>query len=156
WCDGQIAAEKSTASTGNHSISLLPLIDETLREASCSLGDVEAVAVSGGPGSFSGLRVGLSVAKGLAYATGIRVVAVPTLEALARTVEASEAAICALLDAHKGELYAAIFGSAAENWSRRTPDLVITPERLRNWLPVPCTVIGDATVSYEVFLREQF
>jgi len=156
WCDGQIVAEESIGSNRNHAVTLLPLIDDTLRQAGCSIRDVEAVAVSSGPGSFSGLRVGLSVAKGLVCATGARIIAVPTLEALARTVDGPQEAICTLLDAYKGELYAAVFAPAARGWSRLTPDTLLTPEGLRGWLPLPCTVVGDTGAPYGDLLREQF
>jgi tRNA threonylcarbamoyladenosine biosynthesis protein TsaB len=88
------------------------------------------VAVSGGPGSFTGLRIGLSVAKGLAYATGASLIAVPTLEALARTVAHLDGKICPVLDARKGELYAACFQAAGGAFRRLTDDLLLTPEEL--------------------------
>jgi tRNA threonylcarbamoyladenosine biosynthesis protein TsaB len=161
WSDGQIIAEVSGASQ-NHAVSLLPFIDDTLRQAGCAIGDVDAVAVSSGPGSFSGLRVGLSVAKGLACATGVRVIPVPTLAALARSLHPArlpasqrEQTICTLLDAHKGELYAATFAPAAQGGERLTPDTVVTAEALLPHLPLPCLILGDAVVTYGAFLRER-
>jgi tRNA threonylcarbamoyladenosine biosynthesis protein TsaB len=83
--DGQCVSERSRIADGSHAVSLLSLIEEVLRDGGCAVPDLDAVAVSGGPGSFTGLRIGLSIAKGLAYATGACLIAVPTLEALART-----------------------------------------------------------------------
>ena len=59
------------------------------------------------------------------------------------------------LDAHKGELYAALFASADGSWSRLRPDAVVTGEELLAWLPVSCAVVGDAVVNYGSFLREK-
>jgi tRNA threonylcarbamoyladenosine biosynthesis protein TsaB len=128
--DGETAAEKSRSADGSHAVSLLSLIDEVLQAGSCTVRDLDAVAVSGGPGSFTGLRIGLSVAKGLAYATGARLIAVSTLEALARTVAHLDAKICPVLDARKGELYAACFQSSNGLLQRLTDDQLLTPEEL--------------------------
>ena len=152
--DGVLAAEKSRTADGSHAVSLLSLIEEVLRDGECSVCDLEAVAVSGGPGSFTGLRIGWSVAKGLAYATGARLIAVPTLEALARTVAHLSGTVCPALDARKGELYAACFQSANGGFQRLTDDLLLTPEALLGVLPRPCVVLGDAVPVYGAFLQQ--
>jgi tRNA threonylcarbamoyladenosine biosynthesis protein TsaB len=151
--DGTVVAEQSLTTTGNHAASLLPLIDEVLRSAACPVDALDAIAVSSGPGSFTGLRVGLSVAKGMACATGAELVAVPTLEALARTVVHREGIICALLDARKGELYAAIFEAHAGALQRLTADALLTPDALLDSLPTPCVVLGDAVERYGALLQ---
>ncbi len=150
--DGTVVAEQSRLANGSHAVSLLPLIDEVLRQAECPVRALDAVAVSGGPGSFTGLRISLSVAKGMAYASGLRVVAVPTLEALARTVADRHGVICPVLDARKGELYAACFESSRAGWRRLTFDALVTPEALVRTLPTPCVVLGDAVDTYAAFL----
>jgi tRNA threonylcarbamoyladenosine biosynthesis protein TsaB len=151
--DGKVVAEWSQVADGSHAVSLLPLIETVLHDASCSVGDLDAIAVSIGPGSFTGLRIGLSVAKGLALATGARVIGVSTLEALARTVAQHHALICALLDARKGELYGARFASTEEGWKRLTPDTLYVPESALELLAMPCAVVGDALTTYGSFLR---
>lgn len=152
--DGELICEQSRTADGNHAVSLLSLIDEVLQAGGCAARDLDAVAVSGGPGSFTGLRIGLSVAKGLTYATGAGLVAVPTLEALARTVAHLEGNLCPLLDARKGELYAACFRAAASGLQRLTADLLVTPEALLQILPPPCVILGDAVGPYGAFLRQ--
>ncbi len=152
--DGEVVTEQSQMANGSHAVTLLPLIADTLQRAGYGLRDLDAIAVSGGPGAFTGLRVGLSVAKGLAFATGIPVIAVPTLEALARTLSRHEGFICTLLDARKGELYAACFESAAGVVRRLTPDALITSLELVERIALPCVVIGDAAERYGAFLRE--
>ena len=152
--DGETIAEESRTADGSHAVSLLSLIEEVLQNGGCSVRDLDAVAVSGGPGSFTGLRIGLSVAKGLAYATGARLIAVPTLEALARTVAHLDGTVCPVLDARKGELYAACFQSSHGVLRRLTGDLLLTPEGLLKILPTPCVMLGDAVAGYGTFLQQ--
>lgn len=154
--DGELAVEQSEPAQGSHAVSLLPLIDTVLRRADCRLDALDAVAVSSGPGSFTGLRVGLSVAKGFARATGARLVAVPTLEALARTVPGAPGAVCAVLDARKGELYAALFESSTAGCRRLTADQLVTAEALVALLPAPCVVVGDGGTVCASALRAHF
>lgn len=152
--DGTSVVEQSLLTTGNHAASLLPLIEDVLRRAACPVDRLDAIAVSNGPGSFTGLRIGLSVAKGIACATGARLIAVPTLEALARTVVHYEGVICPVLDARKGELYAASFEASGGVLTRLTADVLMTPESLLEILPTPCVVLGDAVERYgELFTR---
>ena len=146
--DGRLVAEKPQLTDGSHAVSLLPLIDEVLRKAGSTLDALDAIAVSGGPGSFTGLRVGLSVAKGLTRATGARLVTVPTLAALARTVVDHYGVIWSLLDARKGEIYAACFESSPDGCRRLTPDALLTVEALMTTLPTPSVVLGDAVNAY--------
>jgi tRNA threonylcarbamoyladenosine biosynthesis protein TsaB len=152
--DGRVVAEESEV-TGSHAASLLPLIDGVLMRAGCTVRDLDAIAVSSGPGSFTGLRVAMSVAKGLACAAGLRVVGVPTLEALARSV-AQPGTICALLDARKGELYAAWFEFADGTLRRLAADALLTPEQLVALVPAPCVFVGDAVEAYGDLLRGHF
>jgi tRNA threonylcarbamoyladenosine biosynthesis protein TsaB len=153
--DGEVVAEQSEVTSGNHAASLLPAIDAVLQRGQCPAHTLDAVAVSGGPGSFTGLRVGLSVAKGLARATGARLVAVPTLEALARAAADRHGVVCSLLDARKAELYAACFELSASGCRRLTPDALVTLESLVSMLPTPCVVVGDAVTSYGAALRSR-
>jgi tRNA threonylcarbamoyladenosine biosynthesis protein TsaB len=145
--DGAIAAE-GAREDGRHATSLLPLIDEVLRAAGCAVGDLDGIAVSAGPGSFTGLRIGLSVAKGLAWAAQVPLVGVSTLEALVRTLEPRRGTVHTLLDARKGEIYAACFESGPSGWERRMADAVTTPEALLPALKAPCTILGDAVLAY--------
>jgi tRNA threonylcarbamoyladenosine biosynthesis protein TsaB len=111
---------------------LLPALDALLRAEGVRLDAVEAFAVSIGPGSFTGLRVGIATAKGLAFASGRAVAAVPTLDALALPALGGGAPVAAILDARRGEVYAALFGPGGE---RLAPDAVLAPEALAERLP---------------------
>lgn len=92
-----------------HSERLMPLIDSLLRESEININDINCVAVAAGPGSFTGLRIGVATARGLAQALNIPAVPVCTLEALAEGVFAPGVLICPLLDARRNQVYAAIF-----------------------------------------------
>ena len=107
---GRVVAQRSINEKNIHSEKLLPMIDGILCDASLTLDAIDAVAVSIGPGSFTGLRIGLSTAKGLSMALQKPIIAVPTLDALAyeycRTNPASVGAlICPLIDAKRDEVF---------------------------------------------------
>ncbi len=110
------------------------------------------MAVSIGPGSFTGLRVGLATAKGLALGTGAAVVGVSTLEALAAGYEpAMEITICALLDAYRAEVYVAVFRRRAGRLERLRADAVLAPEAVKEALAdvaQPVHLIGNGAARY--------
>lgn len=129
------------------------MVEDLLRDAGLRVADLDAVAVSSGPGSFTGLRIGFGFAKGLVYAIGARLVLVPTLEALAAVVGADRGPVCAAIDARKQEVYAAVFEPETEsNGTRRlrrtTDDLALSATALAERLPDGCTLIGDASEAY--------
>src|SRR3970282_1974851 len=113
---------------GNHAEILLPLIGMVLAKAGVLLPEISAFAVSIGPGSFTGLRIGLSTVKGLAYGWEVPVVGVPTLLAVAARVTGWDGLVCPLLDARKKEVYAALFRKEAETLERLAEDLVCSAE----------------------------
>ncbi len=148
WEDGRVVADQKQQTTGNHAVALLGMIDSVLNSAGWGVESLSAIGVAAGPGSFTGLRVGLSTAKGLAFARNIDLVAVPTLTALAATVQQSYDRVTPILDARKDELYAASFRVID---GRLTADLdacLITPARLFERLPAPGAVLGDALLRY--------
>lgn len=106
--DGGEYVERSLVESHIHSEKLLTLVQEVLAEAGVSLHQIDAVAVSLGPGSFTGLRIGLSTAKGLSYSLERPLIAVPTFEAIAEAVRAVNAPvreIVVVMDARQGEFY---------------------------------------------------
>src|SRR5713101_6526754 len=109
----------------NHAEVLLPLIETALQAAAVSLSELSCLAVSIGPGSFTGLRIGLSTAKGLAYGWQIPVVGVSTLLANAARVTDYDGLICSLLDARKKQVYASLFRRCGERLARLTEDSVL-------------------------------
>lgn len=120
---GQLLAEYSLMPGRSHSRHLLGMAEAIMQACAVDWGDLDAVAVSCGPGSFTGLRVGLAAAKGLAFATGKQLVPVPTLDALAAQMPPVDMPVCALLDARKAQVYAALYHPAGV-------DAAGLPERL--------------------------
>jgi tRNA threonylcarbamoyladenosine biosynthesis protein TsaB len=150
-----VLAERSLGMTRNHAVAILPLIDETLQDGGVGLRDVDAVAVSIGPGSFTGLRVGLSVAKGLVLVGGMAIVGVPTLEVLAQTAAADGVPICTVLDARRGEVYTAAFRCCHGGVECIHEATVVSLEHLASYVPSPCRMIGDLVDTRAAFLRER-
>lgn len=107
--DGRVSQIGIISARGNHSETVLPLIQSVLDKADCRLADLAAIAIAIGPGSFTGLRIGLALVKGLAYDGNLPVIGVSSLEAQAARVHDLAGLICPLLDARKQEVYAALF-----------------------------------------------
>lgn len=124
--------------------ALLPCIDAALAGAGVALADLDAFAIAVGPGSFTGLRVGVSTLKGLAFGSAQPVAAVSTLAALAYRAPKGRGAAVALLDARRGELYAGVFDvEGALPHAHEPPEGVYTPEQLAAHLPRRCVLVGD-------------
>lgn len=133
----EIGPQQSTAA------ALAPEIDALLTELGLRPADLRAIAVTLGPGSFTGLRVGVTTAKTLAYATGAAVIGVDTLHAVAEQSEAAIADVWVLLDAQRKQVYAACWqrDSAAE-WRRAAPTAILDLDSLTEALPARAWVTG--------------
>ncbi len=105
----QTIAEYTVNYKKTHSQTLLPMIDEMIRMVDISLSDIDAIAVSGGPGSFTGLRIGSATAKGLGLALDKPLINVPTVDALAYNVFPYEGLICPIMDARRRQVYTGIY-----------------------------------------------
>jgi tRNA threonylcarbamoyladenosine biosynthesis protein TsaB len=153
--DGVVLAERAERTRSSHAGTLPTLVEAVFVDAGERLESGDAVAVSIGPGSFTGLRIGLSFAKGLAFARGIRLVGVPTLDALALAAPKWEGRLCAVLDARKQEVYAALYEHDGRGIVRCGAPIAIGAAALAAKLAGrPCTFIGDAVGAYaDVFRR---
>ena len=136
-----------------HSERLMAMVHRLLEDCRATLDDVDGLAVSIGPGSFTGLRVGAATAKGLALARGWPVAPVPTLDALAAGLPFADAAVCPILDARKGEVYLGLYGWTGEAMSRRSEYLALPPERAVERLPSPVIVLGDGVAACRPYWR---
>jgi tRNA threonylcarbamoyladenosine biosynthesis protein TsaB len=111
---------------GNHAEVVLPLIESLFEKAQITVQELSGIAVSIGPGSFTGLRIGLATAKGIAYESGLPLVGISTLHANAARVNHFKGIIASLLDARKSELYLALFRRDNVTTTRLTPDSVLS------------------------------
>lgn len=154
-CDGpEILTDSARpVDRGNHATTLLPMIDAALTAAGLGLSDLDLLAVSIGPGSFTGLRIGLSIAKGFALAARLPVVGVPTLEALAHAAGRRPGLVCPVLDARKREVYGAGFRWAGETLEQVCEAAVLEPQGFAACLSSPCTLVGDGVDAYESLWR---
>ena len=100
-----ITAEYTVNHKKTHSQTLLPMLDEIVRMTEQNLEDLDAIAVSGGPGSFTGLRIGSATAKGLGLALEKPLIHVPTLDAMAYNLYGCGERICPIMDASRGQVY---------------------------------------------------
>lgn len=162
----QILAELSLQIPRAHSTRLMPLIDQAVRESGVSKCDLEAVAAGIGPGSFTGLRIGLATAKGIAFALGIPTVGVPTLQSLAYGTGAQIGLVVPMLDAKRGNVYTAVYGAGDRDpatWVELMPPTHMSVEQLaeeirilrsglqQTWQFV--TLCGDAAEQYADSLK---
>jgi tRNA threonylcarbamoyladenosine biosynthesis protein TsaB len=141
--DGALAGETTLLGRESHAERLLPALERLLAALGVALGDLAAVAVSIGPGSFTGLRTGIATAKGLALALGVPLYGVPTLEALAANAPPGSGTVCALLAARRGEAFAALFAAGAGGPERACADGVVALDALGAWLPDGCLLVGE-------------
>ena len=92
-----------------HSQTLLPMIDEVVRMLELDLHTIDAIAVAGGPGSFTGLRIGSATAKGLGFALDKPLIQIPTVDGLAYNLAGSSALVCPLMDARRNQVYTGLY-----------------------------------------------
>jgi tRNA threonylcarbamoyladenosine biosynthesis protein TsaB len=141
-----VLGEASWQVGGQQTSEVLPAAVRLWERAGISAADLDAVAVSAGPGSYTGLRVGFSLAKGMALARGLPVVAIPTLEAVAYQHRDAAARLCAVVDAGRGQLYVARFERGQMLPRQRGQVAVLTPDELASRLAAerrPLLVCGE-------------
>jgi tRNA threonylcarbamoyladenosine biosynthesis protein TsaB len=154
-CDGGTLIAQSFQNAGlTHSQTLLKMTEDMLRSCGVKLADVARIAVAAGPGSFTGIRIGVAAAKGLAWGSGKPLRGVSTLRA---TVSATElpGVLCPVMDARRGEVYNAVFryddGLYLRECDDRAVSLEVLADEARN-RAVPYVLLGDgAELAYEVF-----
>ena len=155
---GRLVAESRVSVAVTHGERLMAAIDGVLRSARWELGDVDGFAVALGPGSFTGLRIGLSTVKGLAFATGKPVVGVPTLDALAWRLPFCAYPVCPVLDARKNEVYTALYltrdGRLDRLEAARAVGPAILAEELRATTEGPVVFLGDGVAPFASLFAE--
>lgn len=146
--NGTVLASLSLSSNVTHSRRLLTAIERLLNDTGISKDDIAGYAVGLGPGSFTGLRIGMATVKGLAAASGKPLYGVSTLDILAANIRC-EKLICSVLDARKKEVYAAFYRADKQGRSSRVTDIVVVPpEELAQNIDEPVVMVGDGLHSY--------
>lgn len=145
WEDGRIRASFYQDCGLTHSRTLTALCEELLSSAGLSLSEADLLAVSAGPGSFTGVRIGIAAVKGMAFGAGIPCIAVSSLEALAFGAAAffEGARLCACADARAGRMYAAEFRAKGGAARRLSEDRTVETAALAEELPARTVLLGD-------------
>lgn len=136
-----------------HSSELMPAIVRIIEENGLTIKDIDGLSVSLGPGSFTGLRIGLATAKGLAQALNIPLVGIGTLDGLASNLLFPNRIICPILDAPKAEVYTALYRTC-EGTERLTEYLAISPQRLIEMIKEPTIFLGNGLKMYGDLIGE--
>ena len=144
---GLIAETRLNVKT-THSERLMTAVNNTLVQSELTLADIDVFAVAAGPGSFTGLRIGLSTVKGLSYATGKPVVTVPTLEAFAWNFPYCSYPLCLMLDARRSEVYATVYRWEENSFSTVLECISIRPETLLETLQGRVLFAGEGVLVY--------
>ncbi|MDH3360429.1 MAG: tRNA (adenosine(37)-N6)-threonylcarbamoyltransferase complex dimerization subunit type 1 TsaB, partial [Desulfobulbaceae bacterium] len=153
--DGFCVGELSLLTKVTHSRRLLNAIETLFEQAGCDWDGVSGIAVSLGPGSFTGIRIALSTAKGLAMAAGKPLVGISTLDGIAGQFTHLDKPLCVILDARKKEVYAAFYECLADGTVKQTSDyMVLPPEQLAAQITEPTVMAGDGAEFYaDLFLN---
>lgn len=150
--DNVVAAELASSAAGTLSVWLLKSIKGILDKTGRSTGEIDLFAVDVGPGSFTGIRVGVSTVKGLAWTTGRKAAGVSTLKALAMNITSSESPICPVLDARKGEVYAALYLRKNGRFEELMGESALKPQalfdRVNELSPGPVVFLGGGLAVY--------
>jgi len=151
--DGRLLGQYYQNSKLTHSKTLLPMVEALLKNLDITISDIGIVAVSRGPGSFTGVRIGVSTAKGLAWGAGIPVCGVSTLEAMAYQTPEQDVIVCPVMDARRSQVYNALFEWRNGKPARLCGDRAISLEdlsiELKGYSPTYLLVGDGAAISYE-------
>lgn len=154
--DRRIRHERIGDARLTHGERLPGELNRVLEEAGIALAQVELLAVAAGPGSFTGMRVGIAAMQGVAMATGLRIVPVSTLEALSRAVPVDRGRLAAWMDAQRGQVFAALYepdGRAVEAPTVGTPAETLEAWGLGPSDAPPVRFVGDGAVRYADVIR---
>ncbi len=152
--NGTIVSEQIADPRSSYSKYLLQMVDHVLKEGKARLNDVDGFAVTIGPGSFTGLRVGVSLLKGFVLATEKPFVGINSLEALAATVDSPGYPVCTALDARKSEVYAAVFESQKNELRPVITERALSPEALCETIHAPTLFTGSGVERYRELFKK--
>ena len=153
----ELLGEITLNTKNTHSEKLMPLVKHLLDELALTVKDLDAIAVTQGPGSFTGLRIGMATAKGLAQGAGKKLIAVPTLDCLAQNLLHYPGIICPIMNAQKKQVYTAIYRSGREKLERLSDYQAIAVEQLAAQLKElneDVWFVGDGVAAFADIFQE--
>lgn len=153
--DDTIAGKKTFGKNLNHGKEIVSSLKAIFDEITWEPNDVDLIAVSIGPGSYTGLRIGITCAKTLAYTLKKPVIDVPTLDVLAENVRSDIENICPVIDAKRKKVYACIYARNDNEKKRITDYLIISPRELLKILPEPVLLFSDGLIPYKDLFAEK-
>lgn len=162
--NGRLLREEESVSSERHSSTLVPFLEKLLKKARWKPEDIDVLAVGIGPGSFTGIRVGVTTAKLLGLVWKTKLVGISSLEALARTGETSEGVLPVAIDARRGRIYAALYEKKAGRFSERISPMLTTPEEFFKRVGGPAAILerpsvrasGIALAAFDRAVRKKF
>ena len=160
--DNTVIAEYTTNFKKTHSETLLPMIDAIFQMTGKDESELTAIAVSQGPGSFTGLRIGASLAKGLAFPKDLPIIPVPTIDAIAYGAFPADAVLCPLMDARRMEVYSGLYSFDGDRFivhepacARPLSEQIKAAEALAEKLDKPVLYLGDGLPVFMEEIRAQ-
>lgn len=151
-CDGCLIGEFTTNFKKTHSQTLLPMLDQVVQMLGIELDSVDAIAVSKGPGSFTGLRIGSATAKGLGLALNRPLIAVPTVDAIAYNLYGNTQLICPLMDARRSQVYTGLYTFEEDQFKVVMPQKAVGIQDILaevNHIGEPVIFLGDGVPVYQ-------
>lgn len=141
-----------------HSQTLLPMLDEVLKMTEMDLKEIDAIAVAGGPGSFTGLRIGSSTAKGLGFVLKKPIIEIPTVDALAYNLFGTDKLICPIMDARRNQVYTGLYEFHGSEFCIISPQKPVCIEEIIeeiNGIKREVIFLGDGVPVYETIITEK-
>lgn len=148
-CDDAVLAETVLDRGETHTRVLMKIIHDMLLDAGIRMTDIDGFAVTIGPGSFTGLRIGLATVKGLAFAAGKPIAGISTLDALAAPFGDATGHVCAMIDARRGEVYTALYRCGSSRLIPDGPAWAASPDQAIANISGPALFVGDGVLVYK-------
>lgn len=156
--ENKLIGEFSINTALTHSQTLMPMVDELLKNTGLSVNDIDAVAVNSGPGSFTGVRIGVAAVKGIAFPKNLPCVSVSTLESMAYNMLCNDCVVCSVMDARCSQVYNALFRVSGYYVTRMTDDRALSLTDLKLELQnirEKVVLVGDGAVLFSEFLNSE-
>ena len=153
-----LLAEYTVNFKKTHSQTLLPMVDEIVKMTGLDLKEIDAIAVSAGPGSFTGLRIGSATAKGLGLALDKPIVPVPTTQGIAANLYGTEGILCPLMDARRNQVYTGLYRYNKEGFQIVEDQMAVLVDEIIekvNAYGEPVTYLGDGVEAFAEILKEK-